>query len=116
MTEINIQSFLPLTEATFFILVSLAPAPRHGYAILKDVEAISHGRIIFSTGTLYGALTRLLDQGWIERVEAVETASNGRLKKAYRLTSLGRSILQAEYIRLQSLVTTADKRLASMLK
>jgi DNA-binding PadR family transcriptional regulator len=58
----------PLTEATFFILLSLSPAPKHGYAIMKEVKALSNGRIVFSTGTLYGALRRLLEQGWIRRV------------------------------------------------
>lgn len=45
----------------FYILLSLAPGQKHGYAIMKDVEALSDGRLSLSTGTLYGALKRLLD-------------------------------------------------------
>ena len=51
----EIQTQLPLTEATYFILLSLAPGPRHGYAIMKDVHSLSHGHVTLSTGTLYTA-------------------------------------------------------------
>jgi len=105
-----VESNLPLREATFLILLSLAPQPRHGYAIMKDVEALSDGRVQLSTGTLYGALKRLLDQGWIERFD--ETVVNGRERKAYRLTDLGRRILDAETVRLQSLVSVAQQQTA----
>lgn len=105
-----VESNLPLREATFLILLSLAPQPRHGYAIMKDVEALSDGRVQLSTGTLYGALKRLLDQGWIERFD--ETVVNGRERKAYRLTGLGRRILDAETVRMQTLVTTARQQTA----
>ena len=65
----NPESFLPLSEAVFFILLSLAPGPRHGYAILKEVATLSQERVNLSTGTLYGALKRMLEQNWIERVD-----------------------------------------------
>jgi DNA-binding PadR family transcriptional regulator len=82
----------PLTEATFFIMLSLAPAPQHGYGIMKDVEVLSEGRVTFSTGTLYGALKRLLEQGWIERFDNPEAAESGRPRKDYKLTDMGRWI------------------------
>ncbi len=65
----EIHSNLPLTETTYFILLSLAPGPRHGYSIMKDVLQLSSGRVELSTGTLYSALKRLLDQNWIQRTE-----------------------------------------------
>ncbi|MDX1613076.1 MAG: helix-turn-helix transcriptional regulator [Candidatus Promineifilaceae bacterium] len=99
---------LPLTESTFFILLSLAPEPKHGYAILKDVEALSDGRLILSTGTLYGALKRMLDGVWIERVPDPEPDESNRERKAYRLTKLGRRILEAETARLRRLVGLAE--------
>jgi DNA-binding PadR family transcriptional regulator len=108
---VELQDQLPLTEATFFILVSLAPGPQHGYAILKEVAALSDGRVMLSTGTLYGALKRLLDGGWLERFEEPEAEENGRERKAYRLTSLGRRILQAETQRLRTLAGVAELRL-----
>lgn len=103
-------SNLPLSESTFLILLSLAPRPKHGYAIMKGVEALSDGRVQLSTGTLYGAIKRLLEQEWIERFDEAEV--NGRERKAYRLTNLGRRILEAETVRMQSLVTAAHQRAA----
>ncbi|MEZ4641055.1 MAG: helix-turn-helix transcriptional regulator [Caldilineaceae bacterium] len=50
-------------------MLSLSSEPRHGYSIIKDVEQLSRNSVSLSTGTLYGALKRLLDQGWIERVD-----------------------------------------------
>lgn len=108
----DIENQLPLTESTFFILLSLAPGPRHGYAILKDVQALSDGRIRLSTGTLYGAIRRLLDQEWITRVEDPMPNDTDRQRKVYVLTDLGRRILEAENARLQQLASKAALRLA----
>lgn len=107
--EINIQPNQPLSEATFFILLSLAPGPKHGYAIMKDTRTLSGDRVILSTGTLYGALKRLLEQGWIQRVED-RTNGTERDRKTYALTRQGRSVLNAEIERLQKLVSTARLR------
>ena len=108
----KIQSNLPLTETTLYILLSLTTGPRHGYAIMKDVRALSDNRVKLSTGTLYSALKRLLDQDWIRRTEDPDpiAANSGRNRKVYVLTDLGTSILQAEVDRLQSLVSVAQGR------
>jgi len=100
---------LPLTEPVLLILLSLAGQPRHGYSILKDVERMSDGRVILSTGTLYGALRRLLDDDWIERFEERQS-SRGR--QAYRLTAHGRRNLQAEVTRMKQLTRLASLRVA----
>lgn len=100
---------LPLTEPVLLVLLSLAEQPRHGYSILKDVEHMSGGRVVLSTGTLYGALQRLLRQGWIERF-AEDEASRDR--RAYRLTSRGRRILQLEVERMRHLSRVAGLRIA----
>lgn len=100
----------PLTEATLLILFSLAPGPQHGYAILKDVAAFSDNRVRLSTGTLYGALNRLLEQGWIERVDDEESAATKRPRKAYQLTGTGRAVLNGEVTRLKRLVALAQLR------
>jgi len=99
----------PITEPVLLILLSLAARPRHGYAILRDTEHISDGRVRLSTGTLYGALRRLLDDGWIERYKGDDTS---RGKQSYRLTSLGRRNLQAEVSRLKQLTRAAALRVA----
>ena len=106
----NIEKQLPLTESTFFILLSLVGGKKHGYAIMKDVTHLSNGRITLGTGTLYGALGRLLDQGWIERVE--DEQETGRPRKAYELSDFGHRILTAETQRLHSLMGAAQLRLA----
>jgi DNA-binding PadR family transcriptional regulator len=100
----------PLTETTFFILLSLASEAKHGYAIMKDVLTLSEERVVLSTGTLYGALKRLLEQELIEKVEEQVTNGDGRERKAYRLTNLGRKVLEAEVARLHNLVTAAQLR------
>ena len=90
------------------ILTSLADQPRHGYALLKDIESLSGGRVRMSTGTLFGALRRLLEDGWIERFEQEDTA---RQKQAYRLTSAGVQQLQIELERMKQLTRAGFARL-----
>jgi DNA-binding PadR family transcriptional regulator len=101
---------LPLTEPVLLILLSLAENPRHGYSILKDVEAMSEGRVKLSTGTLYGALRRLLEEGWIQRFEEEDNGSRGR--QAYRLSPTGWRNLRFEVSRLKHLAKVAGLRVA----
>jgi DNA-binding PadR family transcriptional regulator len=98
---------LPLSEPVLLILLSLTEQPRHGYSILKDVERMSGGRVTLSTGTLYGALRRLLEEDWIQRFEEDERA---RGRQAYRLTARGRRHLQAEIDRMKHLTRLASLR------
>ena len=109
------KDYLPLTETSFFILLSIAVTPRHGYAIIQEVEAMSAGRVNMATGTLYTALRRMLEDGWIERIEDAALAHGGdsRERKLYRLTDLGRSILDLETERLKSLVQLTILRKAT---
>ncbi len=95
MSDIN--SFIPLQEPTFFILLSLRSGEKHGYAILKEVAALSEERVKLSTGTLYGALNRLLDQQLIERLDDQDGV---RGKKTYRLTRRGLEVFDAEVGRM----------------
>jgi DNA-binding PadR family transcriptional regulator len=99
---------LPLSEPVLLVLLSLAEQPRHGYSILQDVARMSGDRVQLSTGTLYGALSRLLEQGWIERFHESEAS---RDRRAYRLTSRGRSSLQGEIDRLRQLTKLAALRI-----
>jgi len=111
----DILSQLPLREPTFYILLSLSPGPKHGYAILKEVENLSEGRVKLSTGTLYGAIKRLLDRGWIRRVEDPLPNGTDRERKAYILTEQGRQVLNAEIKRLQKLVNVAQVQTAEKI-
>ena len=98
----------PLTEPVLLILMSLASQPRHGYALMRDIESLSNHRVRLSTGTLYGALRRLLEDRWIERFEQEDTS---RDKQAYRLTGEGRRQLQLELERLKQLTRAGIARL-----
>lgn len=98
----------PLSEPVFLILFSLSAGPRHGYGLLKDVKDHSDGRVSLSTGTLYGALGRMLDDEWIERCETDDTS---RDKQSYRLTAIGRRFLQMELDRMTQITQTAKARL-----
>jgi len=98
----------PLTEPVLLILMSLADKPRHGYALMRDIETLSNGRVLLSTGTLYGALRRLLECLWIERFQQEDTS---REKQAYRLTPTGRRQLRLELDRMRQLTRAAAARL-----
>jgi len=98
----------PLTEPVLLILMSLAGRPRHGYALMKDIETLSNGRVRLSTGTMYGALRRLLVDRWIERFSQDDTS---RDKQAYRLTASGRRQLELELGRMRDLTRIAAARL-----
>ena len=76
---------------------------------MKDVQMLSEDRIVLSTGTLYGALKRLLEQGWIVRADDPEPNDTDRERKAYALTQAGRRVLKAEVERLRELVATARR-------
>jgi DNA-binding PadR family transcriptional regulator len=121
----QVSEWLPLREPTFFILLSLAREERHGYAIMKDVDELSRGRVKLSTSTLYEALARLLDQGLIERLDVIGSGEEsqeatqrhpGRPRKSYRLTEMGWRVLAAEADRLQALVLAAQRRLGGQTK
>jgi DNA-binding PadR family transcriptional regulator len=103
----NIDRFAPLQEPTLYILLSLRGGEKHGYAILKDIVELSDKRVKMSTGTLYGALYRLLDQGLIEQIKSTDGV---RGKKAYRLTPSGLEAFDAEVGRMKQLLSVAEGR------
>jgi DNA-binding PadR family transcriptional regulator len=108
MKQQGAENGRPLTEPVLLILMSLADKPRHGYALIKDIESLSNGRVHLGTGTLYGALRRLLEDLWIERFEQEDTS---REKQAYRLTPAGREQLLRELERMKQLTRAATARL-----
>lgn len=94
---------IPLTEALFYILLSLRK-PNHGYGIIREVEELTEGRVVLGPGTLYGAIQTMTEKGWI-CIYSEETAS--RKKKQYIITDLGRDIFREEKRRLEELVKNA---------
>ena len=93
-----------LTEAVYYILLSLI-VPRHGYGIMQNTETLSGGRVKLAAGTLYGAITSLLEKGWIEALPG-DTDSR---KKEYIITDAGREVLRAELVRLRELAENGMK-------
>ena len=103
----SVDKILPLQEPTLYILLALRGGEKHGYAILKEVIELSDSRLKLSTGTLYGALYRLLDQGLVEQVGDMN-GSRGR--RAYRLTHSGLEVFDAEISRMQRLLRIMNKK------
>ena len=99
----------PLSEQTYFILLSLQSEPKHGYAIVKDIQALSKGRVTLSVSTLYTTLKRLLDDGWIKLLDQVADGP-GKPRKIYEITKKGGNVLVAEIQRLDTLVSAARIR------
>lgn len=103
------RSLLPLPHLEYQILVSLAEADLHGYAIVKEVAGRSKGTSAPSTGSLYLAIARLLDHGLIDEVAPAE--QDGRKKRTYTLSVFGRAVASAETDRLGELARLAGDRL-----
>ncbi|KXL52065.1 transcriptional regulator PadR-like family protein [Anaerotignum neopropionicum] len=97
-----------LTEAVYYILLSIL-SPLHGYGIMQNIEKLSCGRVKLAAGTLYGAISTMLEKEWIM---AIPGEGDSR-KKEYQITQLGRSILEAEMIRLEELLNNGKALLRS---
>jgi|SRR5688572_24584116 DNA-binding PadR family transcriptional regulator len=97
-----------LTDLAFHILIALGDGPAHGYAIGKDVQEQSRGRLDPSTGALYQALHRLKEEGLVVSAESPERSDERR--KYFQLTHRGRSAAEGEARRLDALIRTARKR------
>lgn len=91
-----------LTEGVYYILLSLIE-PLHGYGIMQHVEALTDGRVRLAAGTLYGAISAMLEKGWISALPG-----DGR-KKEYQITALGRKILDQEIARLKELLSNGNR-------
>ena len=99
-----------MTEQALFILACLDGGECHGYGIAKSVRELSDGRVRLTAGTLYGALTRLNDEGLIEATG--ENVVDGRRRRYYRLTGAGESALVAEVERMRATAATLGRRIA----
>lgn len=95
--DTQIIKYLPLTEATAYILMALAE-PLHGYALMQKVEDMSQGTVKIGPGTLYGAFAQLEKEGLIEMVKEADR------RKSYVLTDKGRSVLREHIRRTEILV------------
>lgn len=97
-----------VTPVEFYILLALADGDRHGYAIMQQVDADSRGTVQIGPGTLYTAIKRLLEYGYIREVDSrIDPELDDARRKYYQLTASGRASATAEAERLADLVRLA---------
>ena len=100
---------MPLTPAVLHILLALATQERHGYAIMKQVQADSQGRVKMGPGTLYGSLNRMLESGLVRETEKrVDPDMDDERRVYYQITGLGRKALSDELDRYRGVVAVAE--------
>lgn len=109
-SEPTTEQLLPLSPSTLHILLALAEGPRHGYAIIQDVEARTDGELRMSAGTLYRSIARMVEQGLITEVANRRTRAEDERRRYYRLTPFGTAAARAEVRRLSQLVRHARAR------
>ncbi len=101
---------LPLSPATFYILLALSDEDRHGYGIMQEVARQSEGRYKLGPGTFYDNLEKLIDHGVVKEVPR-KSANDDPRRRYYRMTGFGRNLFLAEVSRLDSVVREARVRL-----
>jgi len=107
MTEVDIHAFIPLKSQWFHILLSLAGGEQHGYGIMQEVLNRTTGKVRLWPATLYGSIKRLIEAELIEESdERPAPELDDARRRYYRLTKLGRRVLDAECERLEELVHT----------
>jgi DNA-binding PadR family transcriptional regulator len=111
VTQNNMDPYGPLTPAMFHVLLALAGDDLHGYAILKEVELRTGGKVRLSTGTLYGIIKRLLNDGLITELRSRPAESDDdERRRYYRLTPQGRQVAAEEAERMDEVLSIARSR------
>ena len=101
----------PLTPAVFHILLALADGEKHGYAIMKEVESQTGGRIKMGPGTLYGSIKRMLAASLIqETADRPDPELDNERRRYYQLTGVGETALKTESQRMEQAVLAAKKK------
>ena len=107
----NPHDLLPIAPSSYFILLSLSEGKKHGYAIIQEIRRSSNDQIILNAPTLYGSLKRLVE---LRLVEEIGDGDNER-RRVYRITDLGRRVVELEALRLVEMVRLAqDKNVLSL--
>ena len=104
----NPMNMVPLPVAQLHILLALASGDKHGYAIMREVEVLTEGEVTMGPGTLYGSVKKMLKAGLIEESdERPDSEMDDQRRRYYRMTGLGRRVLDAEIDRMERLSRTA---------
>jgi DNA-binding PadR family transcriptional regulator len=99
---------IPLSPIALYVLLALADADRHGYAIIKEIETATGGEVRLLPGSLYRLIKQLVDDAWIIEVEGPRSAvPDDERRRYYRITPWGRQIAQAEVERLAGVMRMA---------
>jgi len=104
LSDMNNNDNKVLTEAVYYTLLALY-SPLHGYGIMQETEKMSHGRLKLSAGTLYGAISTMLEKDWIKALPSEEDSR----RKEYQITALGKSVVKTELARLEELIENGKK-------
>ena len=112
MVKKNRAQAAPLTPAVLHILLALSTGERHGYGIMKQVEADSQGKAKIVPGTLYGSMGRMMEAGLIRESDKRVDPEMDERRIYYELTGAGRAALEAELTRYRGVVAVAEGRLA----
>lgn len=111
MTRVNPQKFIPLKTHWFHIMLSLAGGEQHGYGIMQEVLNRTTGKVRLWPATLYGSVKRLIEAELIEESDKRPAPElDDARRRYYRLTPMGRRVLNAECERLQELVRTIQEK------
>jgi len=103
------ESHLPLPPAIFHMLLALCNGERHGYALKREILKCTDGKLNLGAGALYGSIARMLERGFVvESGERPDPHLDDERRRYYRITPLGRRVVQAEALRMRELVMLAD--------
>ena len=108
MTNQGPSDLLPLPVAQLHILLALATGDKHGYAIMREIEVLTEGAVTMGPGTLYGTVKKMLKAGIVvESDERPDPEMDDQRRRYYRITGMGRRVLDAEVDRMEQLARTA---------
>jgi DNA-binding PadR family transcriptional regulator len=106
MASLKLRESVPLTPAVFHILLALSDGQKHGYAIMKQVEADGGGSLRMGPGTLYGSLQRMTAAGLVRELEEADDER----RRYYALSGAGERALETELARLRRALASAKKK------
>src|SRR5438270_12709262 len=107
----SIDALLPLPLPVFHMLLALTEGERHGYALKREILHRTEGKLNLASGALYGSINKMLEQGLIEESgDRPDPHLDDERRRYYRITTLGRRVVQAEAVRMRDLVRLAESR------